>query len=304
MVYQLENLASIVQKYKKATMTFICPKAHAPLIGSLKNARVIEYDPHDFLIYGAEHARVVNEVLNSSYDFCIMLEKQYTLAHLYIVGISRAHLRVGWDDGDSARFLNIRLVATQREGVSLWERNLETANFLDAKIGDKRWGVKKTTAEEVSKLLGEHGIDGERTLICIDLASLESCYGREWCERLLKTLKQKWPPGQYFAFNGFEGENNGVNIENTSVKVLPPMPVPRAAALMARTNLTITGPGPLLGLVQLSGSKTVPILTHEQAAIYCRKCETVLPALFSEKPGVETIEIAVKNATALIAQKH
>ncbi|MDR2578533.1 MAG: hypothetical protein LBC70_06980 [Chitinispirillales bacterium] len=301
MVFQLENLFAILGRYKESSITFVCPAAHTSFVSGLKNARVLKFNPEEFLLYSAEFSRLVKELTVKTFDICVMLEKRYTLAHLYLVGVSRAHLRMGWENvenGGSFPFLNIRLVSTQRENVTLWERNLEAAKILNAKTNaGVRWGVQKSTAEEVAKTLSEHKLKKEPALICVDLANLENNCGREWCAELLKSLKGS-SAGQFYIFGGTEEDNKGFN--DPPFPVLPPMSVPRTAALIACTDLVITGAGALLGLAQISSGKIVPVITKEQAEFYCRQSNRISPALFSGKPDGGTVKDVLKNIKTLM----
>jgi hypothetical protein len=339
MIFQLETLFAILGKYKNSSAAFVCPAACSPFVSGLKNARVIKFDPNKFLLYSEEFNRVVKDVATKSYDICVMFERQYALPHLYLVGVSRAHLRVGWERGDSAPFLNIRLVSSPvpRENVTLWERNSEAAKILGADIDSKvRWGVQKSTAEEVAQLLSEYKLKKDSALICVDPAGLEDggC-AKEWCADLMKALKES-KAGQFYIFGGIEGgkaiadasasasDNNAGSTGNADSKdnkdgadsgkdakdskdapppfpTLPAMSIPRIAALTAGTDLVITGPGALLGLAQISSSKIIPVLTKEQAAFYCKRNGKIMPVIIPEKPDKETIKTIVKNLKELMA---
>jgi len=299
MIFQLENLFAILGRYKNSNITFICPAAHSSFVSGMKNVRVIKFDPSEFSLYSSEFNRLVRELATRAFDICVMLERDYTLAHLYLIGMSRAHLRIGWADDSAYPFLNIRLIAVQRENVTLWERNLEAAKILSAETDSKvRWGVQKSTAEEVAQLLNEHRLKKDPALICVDLASLKAACGDEWCAELLKSLKSS-NAGNFYVFGGTEAENSA--LKDAPFPVLPPMSIPKTAALMACTTLVITGPGALLGLAQISSCRIVPVLTKEQAALYCRQSGRITPALFAEKPDAETVKLALRNVRALIA---
>jgi ADP-heptose:LPS heptosyltransferase len=301
MIFQLENLFSILGRYRDSNLTFVCPAANTPFVSGLKNARVVKFDPAEFKLFSAEFNKVILALTSKSFDICVLLEKNHTLAHLYLVGMSHAHMRVGWDFGNSFPFLNIRLFSVQREGVSLWERNLEVAKILNADAESRvRWGVPKSTGEEVAQLLNEHKLKRDPALICVDIANLEERYGKTWCAELMKKLKGAIP-GQFYIFGGAEGEN--AEIKDTPFPTLPPMSIPRTAALMACTDLVITGAGALLGLAQISPCKIVPVVTREQAEMYCKKNERIAPVTVSEKPGDSDGGAVVKNVKALMTPK-
>jgi len=298
MIFQLENLFAILGRYKSSNLTFLCPTAHTSFVSALKNVRVVKFNPDDFELYSTEFMRVTAELAPKSFDICVVLEKKHSLAHLYIAGMSRSHLRVGWGCDKSAPFLNIRFVPEAQNGVTLWERNLEAAKILDADADTTvRWGVQKSTAEEVAELLKEHKLKKDPALICVDAASLESGCGKEWCAELLRSVKGAIP-GNIYVFGGLEGEN--IAVKDAPFPVLPPMTIPKAAALMACTDIVITGVGALLGLAQISAAKIVPVLTKEQAALYCRKSGKIAPVIFAEKPAADDIRAVQKNSKALM----
>jgi ADP-heptose:LPS heptosyltransferase len=300
MIFQLENLFAILGRYRDSNLTFVCPAPHSSFVSGLKNVRVIKFDPAEFSLYSAEFNRLIREMAAKSFDICVMLERRYTLAHLYIAGMSRAHMRIGWDDGNSFPLLNIRLVSVQREGVTLWERNLEAAKILGANAGSKvRWGVQKSTAEEVAQMLNDQKLKKDPALICVDAASLQGNCGREWCAELLGALRGS-KAGRFYIFGGSEEENK--SIKEAPFPILPSMSVPKTAALMACTDLVITSAGALLGLSQISACKIVPVVTKEQAGTYCRQSSRIMPVIFSEKPDAECVWAVQKNIKTLMAQ--
>ncbi|GBU23155.1 hypothetical protein R80B4_03071 [Fibrobacteres bacterium R8-0-B4] len=302
MIFQMESLLAILGRYKNSNVTFICPAAHVPFVNTIKNARIMKFNPAEFSIYGAEFNRLVAELNVKSFDIFIMLERRYTLAHLYLAGLCRAHLRVGWDSGNSYPFLNIRLVAAEREGVSEWDRNLDAAKILEADAESRpRWGVQKSAAEEVAQLLSENKLKKDPALICIDLPSLESGCGKEWCAELMKTLKGTYGMGQFCVFGGMEDDNQPP--KEAPFPILPPMSITKTAALISYTDVIIAGFGPMFGLTQISSkSKMVPILSKEQAAKYCKKNERIMPVIFSGKPEQADTRTVVRNVKEILSR--
>ena len=301
MVFLLESLFAILGRYKNSNVTFLCPAAHAPYVSGRKRVQVIKYNPSDFQLYSAEFNRLAGELSNRAFDICVLLEKEQALAHLYFAGLSRAHLRIGWGGVNCYPFLNVRLVPTERKGVTIWERNLEIAKILDANADTTvRWGVQKTTADEVAQLLGEYKLRKDHPLVCIDLASLERACGGKWCTELLNALKNSGIR-QFYIFGGPEEEHH--SFQNAPFPILPSMSIPRTAALIASTEVVITGPGALLGLAQISMSKIVPTLSDEDAAAYCKKNGNIMPATFSREPDDKTIRAIMKNVKTLLSSK-
>ena len=301
MIFQLENLFTILGRYKNSSATFICPAAYSSFVNGLKNVRVMKFNPAEFSLYSEEFNKLVKELTVKSFDICVMLERQCTLAHLYLAGLSRAHLRIGWEAERCYPFLNIRLIPVKREGATLWERNLEAAKILDADVESRvRWGVQKSTAEEIAQLLSEHKLRKDPALICIDLASLEGNCGKEWCAELMKSLKNAPKMGQFYVFGGTEDEVSVVG--DAPFPVLPKMSLSRAAALIASTDLIVAGFGPLFGLAQISSrSKLVPVMTSEQAEFYCKRNERIMPVVFPQTPGADEVRAVQKNLKALMA---
>jgi ADP-heptose:LPS heptosyltransferase len=301
MIFQMENLYAVIGRYKDSNLTFVCPAAHVSFVNSLKNARLMKYNPAEFQLYSAEFKRLVAELAVKSFDICVMLEQRHTLAHLYLAGLSRAHLRVGWDvaAGSSYPFLNIRLVAAKAD-ASVWERNLAAARILEADVESRpRWGVQKSAAEEVAKVLSEKKLKKDPALVCIDLFSMEAVCGKEWCAELMKALKSAYGAGQFCVFGGMD-EDNAV-IKDAQFPVLPPMSIPKTAALIAYTDLVIAGFGPMFGLTQISTkSKVIPVLSKGDADKYCKKNERVAPVVFADKPGAEDIKAVVRNVRDLL----
>lgn len=300
MIFQMENLFTIAGRYKDSNLTFVCPTAHSSFVSTLKNARLIKFNPAEFSLYSAEFNKLVKELSTKSFDICVMLERRYTLAHLYLVGLCRAHLRVGWDAGNSYPFMNIRLVVSDREDVSEWERNLEAAKILEADVESRpRWGLQKSAAEEVAQLLSENKLKKDPALICIDLASLENSCSKEWCAELMKALKSAYGLGRFCVFGGMEDENHPP--KEAPFPILPPMSIPKTAALISYTDVVIAGFGPMFGLSQISSkSKMVPVLSKSQLARYCKKNERIMPVVFSESPGQDDIKTIIRNIKQIL----
>jgi ADP-heptose:LPS heptosyltransferase len=300
MIFQLENLFSILGRYRDSKITFLCPAAHASFVIGLKTAAVIKYVPQELSIYNAQFNEIVNELSNRAFDICVNLEKQYDISLLYFIGLSRAHMRIGWEEcGGTYPFLNLKIKSQQRPECNLWERNAELSKLLGAYTDSKvRWGVPKAAAEEAAALLSQRNLKKESALICIDVASLESGYGKQWCSELKEALKAQ-ANVQFYVFGGLEEE--AYDFANEKFAVMPPLSITRTAALIAYTELVITGQGALLGLAQISHCKIIPVLDREQYALYCKRNNRILPALFDKKPDGETIWQIVKNIKTLIA---
>jgi ADP-heptose:LPS heptosyltransferase len=264
----------------------------------------MKFNPAEFSLYSAEFNRLVAELNVKSFDICVMLERRHTLAHLYLAGLCRAHLRVGWDSDsvNSYPFLNIRMVATDREGVSEWERNLEAAKILEADPESRpRWGVQKSAAEEVAQLLSDNKLKKDPALICIDLASLENSCGKDWCAELMKTLKSTYGMGQFCVFGGMEEDNQPP--KEAPFTILPPLSITKTAALISYTDVVIAGFGPMFGLTQISSkSKMVPILSKERSDKYCKKNDRIMPVIFSDKPGQADVKTVVKNVKEILSR--
>jgi ADP-heptose:LPS heptosyltransferase len=163
-----------------------------------------------------------------------------------------------------------------------------------------RWGVQKSTAEEVTQLLSEHKLKKDPALVCIDLASLEGNCGKEWAAELMKALKNAKNIGQFYIFGGTEEDNDAFG--DAPFAVLPKMSIPRTAALIACTDVVITGFGALFGLAQISSrSKIVPVLTKEQAEMYCKRSVRIAPVVFSQTPGAEEVKSVQKGLRELMA---
>ena len=301
MVFLLESLFAILGRYRNSNVTFLCPAAHAPYVSGRKRVQVIKYNPAELQLYSAEFNRLVGELANRAFDICVLFEKEQALTHLYFAGLSRAHLRIGWSNGNGYPFLNVRLVPADRKDVTVWERNLEIAKVLDANADTTvRWGVQKTTADEVMQLLGEYKLKKDLPLVCIDLASLERTCGGAWCGELLNALKGSGIR-QFYIFGGPEEEQNSFN--DAPFPVLPSMSIPRTAALIASTDVVVTGVGAMLGLAQISMSRIVPALTNEDAAAYCKKSANIMPVTFTGEPDNKAVKAVVQNVRTLLAAK-
>ncbi|MCL2689095.1 MAG: hypothetical protein FWE57_04525 [Chitinispirillia bacterium] len=300
MIFQLENLFSILGRYRDSKITFLCPTANASFVIGLKTATVVKYEPLELSIFNAQFYDVVKELSNQAFDICVNLEKQYNIALLYFIGLSRAHMRIGWEScGGSYPFLNVKIRSSQKHESNLWDINAELSKLLGAYSDSKvRWGVPKAAAEEVAALISERKLKKEPALICIDVASLESDYGSQWCGELKEALKAQ-ANGQFYVFGGLEGESH--EFANEKFAVMPPLSITRTAALIAYTDLVITGRGALLGLAQISSCKIIPILDKEYCALYCKRNERILPVLLDKKPDGETIWQIVKNIKTLTA---
>ncbi|MDR0305424.1 MAG: hypothetical protein LBI42_01160 [Chitinispirillales bacterium] len=299
MIFQLENLFSMLGKYRDSKVTFLCPAAHVSFVIGLKNATVIKYIPQELALYNEPFYQTRKEISRCAFDICINLEKRYNICLAYFCALSRAHLRMGWEEAGTYPFLNVRLKPASGGGSNLWERNTVFAKLLGAYTDSKvRWGVPKAATEEVAQLLAKHKLKREPALICVDLANLEKRFGKPWCGELIRELK-KSGAGQFYIFGGLEGES--VSFTEEPFPCLPPLSITRTAALIAVTDFVITGKGALLGLSQVSYCKIIPVVNSEQAALYCKSSNRISPALFSEKPDSSTVRLVLKNLRTLIS---
>lgn len=286
LVFQLENLLSILSLYKTRKITLLCPSQNSSFFRGLQGITVQEYTTEEMQLYSFQWKTLIKE-FEGVFDICINLQKEENLDLLYLVGLCKIPIRIGYGQAGDYPFHNIRLKNSPDPNSNVSERNKIIANYLGAP-GKKRfeWGVSKTTSEEVRQLLKDLKMVKGAFLTGIDLNSLETYCGKEWCEDLISTLQQH-ATGQFYIFGGIEGKNPDMG--DDAFSIMPPLSVPRTAALIKQTDLIITSKSVLLGLAQLSSCPIAAVLNNEDFSRFCRENSRITQISFSRHQKDEAL---------------
>ncbi len=299
LIYQLENLLALLSRFKESEVKLLCPASAVSFFGGLPNIHIIDYIEEEMKFFSYQWNSISKEI-KEQFDLVINLEKSPSMPLLYLLGTSRAPVRIGYEQAGDYPFINIRL-KNANGTAGLAERNKVIANYLGAaKSGKLKWGVSKTTTEEIKQLLKEHGLRSSTVLIGIDFHSIEAAYGAEWARTLMDSFTNRLS-GQCYLFGGLEEEHYQTRVVEKAIQ-LPPQSVPRTAALIATTDLIITAKSLILGLTQLSSTRMVAVLTEQEAALYCKSSESVKPVIIA-KPDHNSLKLiteAVLEQHALI----
>jgi hypothetical protein len=150
-----------------------------------------------------------------------------------------------------------------------------------------RWTVPKESLEEIRHLLREQDIDPGKKLLGLDGVYMYRQFGAPWLEALLGRLHGFSAVSTYCISDG--DSEVLLWLRQRGIAIMPPLSVPKTAALIQLSVLQIAGNSTLYQLAYLLQKPTIGIFSEEQIAVYCRPTETCRGIAYKQAPDVGTI---------------
>ncbi len=293
-LYQIENVAALRERFPSASATFLCVTDVAEYFRSvLPEGSYIAYDLSDRYLYSPVFTAFGISIAHERPDICFLLERHPDLSLLKLVGQTGATVRAGYAGAGDYPFLN-HVVKPSPEHRYRADINGALARSLGARPARApRLVVARDAGQGVRKLLRDLSVPEQAPLVVVDAAALVRLHGREWTGLLLDALRAS--SSITFCYLSAPNDNDELGrwLVDRGLVVIPPLSVPRRAALVARASLVIAGASVLLRLALLLG-RDIAAVVHEGEA------ETLIPkgvrahvASFSGAPDDSTVAAVV-----------
>jgi len=148
-------------------------------------------------------------------------------------------------------------------------------------------------------LLRDLRIDPDAPLAVVDACGIARALGRPWTAGLLERLRAAVPLTFCSPLAHGEPDDTGRWLAGCGVTVVPPLTVPRLAALLSRSQLVVTGNSPALQLSALLARPGVAVLASAQIG-YLRSGGSVRAVCYDGAPGETTVAATVAEASRLM----
>jgi ADP-heptose:LPS heptosyltransferase len=300
-LYQVDNVLSIKEHFSQASVTFLCNSDVAEYYHSIAaDASFVEYNTAERYLFSKVLAYHEAALTRERFQLCFLLETAPDLALLDLIGRCGAPVRAGYEHAAEYPFLN-HVVRLPAQTGFLAHRYGALARSLGAQPARRsKLAVGRDAAEGVSLLLRDLRLDPSSTLLCIDSCGLERRYGRPWVEQLVVSLRDQTDAVLCVPAQHGTDERALGWLSERGATVVPPLTVPRLAALIARSALVVSGEGPVLRLAALLDRRAAGVLPAATMGIHVPDGGTVTGVAFEELPNADTIARVVAIARAAV----
>ncbi len=302
-LYQVDNVLSIKEHFSQASVTFLCSSSVAEYYHSIAaDASFVEYNAGERYLFSKVMAYHAATLARERFQVCFLLETRPDLSLLNLVGLSAARVRVGYEHAAEYPFLN-HLVRPSESRPFLADRYGAMARSLGAGPARRSTlAVGREASEGVAHLLRDIQLEPSATLVCLDCCGMADACGRDWTAHLLSALREGLPATVCCPTQHGCSEDTTKWLHEQGVAVVPPLTVPRLAALLSRSALVVSGLGPMLRLATLLGRPAVGVMAEQSRDMHLPPGGRVLGVTYEQKPGERTAAAVVARAQQLIAR--
>jgi|WetSurMetagenome_2_1015567.scaffolds.fasta_scaffold00056_5 ADP-heptose:LPS heptosyltransferase len=290
-LHQITGVASLVARYAGVHVSVVSEKRITPFFRAIAGiAEFIEYDRDEHYLFSPAFDAMGKKIHTGKFDVCLMLESSPDSALLYMAGQSAAALRVGLAGAGEYPFLNLHVKPSP--GLRyLTDRGLLVASVLGVPRREKPgWSVTRESADEARTMLHERGLDHDPRLVGIDAPSFLSRFGGEWVRSLVDGLKAR-PCSCYLFSWERPGDEASEWMAKQGLPVFADLPVSRAAALLALSELVVAGRGVMFELADLLRRPVVGLFPEEEFDSLCRETETTRGLRIPVRPDEATLAL-------------
>jgi ADP-heptose:LPS heptosyltransferase len=284
------------EHFSQASVTFFCPGEVAEYFHSITaDASFVEYDTAQRYLFSPAFARHGAALAHERFDLCFLLDTAPDLAVLDLVGRTGARVRAGYAEAADFPFLN-HIVKVSGVSTFLAERYSAMARSLGAAAGQRpTLEVSKDVREGLVHLLRDLRIDPAAPLATVDACGIARDLGAQWTSGLIERLRAAVHVTLCCPAAHGASDETVRWLAGCGVTVVPPLTVPRLAALVSRSQLVVTANSPLLQLTTLLGRPGVAVLPAHDA-VYVRSGSSVRTVCFDGAPGEATAAAVVAEA--------
>jgi ADP-heptose:LPS heptosyltransferase len=300
-LHQLTCVVALSSCFRGAHIAVVCEKRVTPFFKGLAGIEeFVEYDREEQYLFSPAFDRIGKKVHAGMYDVCLMLDPAPNLALLYVAGQSAAALRIGLSGAGNYPFLNLHVAPADGRRY-LTDRGLCAASVLGVPRRERPgWSVAKESDKEMRTMLQELNIDPGAGLIGIDVPSLAGKFGKKWTLSLVEVLRAKPRVCYFFAWDRPDADMSEW-MARQGLPVFADLPVPRAAALLAVSEIVVAGAGVVFELADLLRTPAVGLFTTEEFDSLCRESVTTKGLRIGDRPDEATIASVAQMVDARLA---
>lgn len=269
-LYQVENIVALHEHYEQASLTFLCLHSVADYLRSIvPDANFVEYPPEEDPLHFQTLTTLKAYFSEERFDMCFLLERSPSLALMDIVGRCGARVRIAYAGTADYPFVNHQVRPSACDYAA--EFNSGMARTIGAHMKHPpRLIVAKEASQGVAHLLRDMGLSDQAKLLVADASSLAARFGAEWTAMLVFELAKE--TGMVVAVPSERSTDEALfrRLAGDGAKAVPPLTVPRTAALLSRAECLVTVPSPLLRLANLLDRPVVSVQNASDQARYVK----------------------------------
>lgn len=266
-VHQLKNVLSICAIYKNTKIYCLCEK-NLNWIGALiPGIEIFEYPSPDKWKLFSNEFNALKSSLQNQIDMAIILDRAPDITTTYFVKSINAKIRIGFETPITTNFLNIK-ARISSSPTYIPEQNCLIADIIGAPRGKKmKWAVSKNAQNELPHLLREHGLETQKSLVCLDVAYFAANYDEAWVRQLIASMPKGTAP---YAFARSTDSPAVLSfMKQCKIPIIGEISVSRLAALLNYSACVISGNSFLFALSLLLETKTIGIFSETDFVHYC-----------------------------------
>jgi len=294
-LHQLKNIISLMTLFKHAGITLLCEREVAPYIKMVPGLNIVEYDAQDH--FSADFSQMAQQ-FRGSVDVCFLLDTSPELPLLYLVGATRAEVRVGYCDAGDYPFLNLHIRPSEKR-TYLVDWYCCMAETFGARTGEIRWRVAQKTIEEVDHLIKELKMKPDAPLVGFDALYFIRSYGIEWTEAFLVELNKLKLGTVYFHVAHQTEEQELIWLCKQNVPSFADLSTSRLAALVSKSKIIISGNTPMYALAGLLFTPAAGFFTEAEIEHFCPQNDLLKGVACNGRPD----DTAIKAMLQLIKSR-
>jgi ADP-heptose:LPS heptosyltransferase len=295
-LHQLKNIAALKRFFRNAGMTLFAEASCIELAGIIEDVSITEYRREEKRLFSATLS-VFYRSLKDTADVCCLLTEGEDLPLLYLAGRTAAPVRVGYSCSGGFPFINIH-VNPSPERRYLTDRNLAMAEALGAENSREiALPVAVQTKAEIDYLVRGISRKSNARPVGIDAFCFFRAFGARRAEEIIKALLPFAKSAVYLYADETPDASEMDWLSRFNLPLMHHLTVTQLRALLAHSEVVVTGNTLLFGLAAVLGSKAVGVFHKHEIETYCPVTSTVRGIAFEKAPGAETIkEIAAALA--------
>lgn len=294
-MHHIAAVLSLRQHFGAASLSLLCTGRVADFFRVFPAINeIIEYEPSDRFLFSAPFAVLAKRIHAAGFDLAFLLDPDPGPAICAVVAATRAAYRIGFAGTAEFPFLNCKIRPSDR-WTYLTDWNTSIGRVLGAPAARSvRWTVSKESLEEVRHALREQNIGLDKKLLGLDGQYIFRHFGAPWLDALLGRLRNYSGLSTYCVAD--DDADVLLWLKQRGIAIIPPLSMPKTAALIQLSVLQIAGNTTLYQLAYLLQKPAIGIFSEDQFARYCRPSEVCRGITYKEAPDTGTIAAVLELA--------
>jgi ADP-heptose:LPS heptosyltransferase len=303
-VHQIKTYLGLASLIKNAGFFILCTKDVAMFFQRIHpEATFVEYEKSERYLFSDEFKALGKYFFSEEIDLCLLLERVPNDALLYLIGKTAAPFRAGYVGSAHYPFLNIQVNPLPAKEY-LSDRNFMIARIFGASENPRlRWSVAKETVNEIVHMMHELNMPEAAPIIGIDAGYFFTSFGEAWTGKLIRKLKSIGTYIFYFYYEGEPDETVQRFLNSFSIPIFANITPSRCAALISKSEYTVTGKTVFFELAHLLHNPVIGIFEKKELATYCQQTSSTHGIAFDDRPDEETAQRIVDTLQKAIDQK-